>query len=592
MNEGDLVTFAIKVDGEAIPDYYSVYSIEIIKTVNRISVATIVFLDGSSDEENFEISSSDTLIPSKELSIEAGYNSENKLLFKGIITKQSLRVDNSMGSTLTIECKDAAVKMTVGRKNACYTEVKDSDVMSTLIGNYGGLSSEITATEKTLAQLVQSYCSDWDFMLSRAEINGMVVSTNNGKVSVFKPEANTTSVLTITYGDNLYAFNADLNAVTQLDTVKASSWDFKQQALATATASNDLAGAGNLASKKLSEVVGLTEFQLQTTAPLETDALTTWAKAQMLKNELSKIIGDAHFQGSELAELGVYITLAGLGTRFDGDHFVSSVTHQISEGNWFTEAKLGLAPQWFVQEPEVMAAPAAGLLPAVQGLYNATVKKIDADPDSVYRIQLDLPLFDPDGKGLWARLANFYSSSGFGAFFLPEIGDEVIVGFLNEDPCYPVILGSLYSSNRKPFSELEPNADNSHKAIVTKTEMRVVFNDKDKILTITTPAGNKVELDDKEKKITIEDQNSNSVVLSDSGIAMKSPKNISIEADQKISIKGTMGVEIKADSGDVATSALNIKETAQVEYNANGSAMATVQGGATLTLKGGLVMIN
>ncbi len=592
IEQGDLVTFTVKVEGSSIPETYQVFSIEIIKAINRISVANIVILDGSADEEDFVISSSATFILGKKISIEAGYNSQNQQIFSGIITKQSLHVDSGMGATLTVECKDPAVKMTVGRKNACFIKTKDSDVISTLISGYGGLSSDVTATTNTLPQLVQHYCSDWDFMLSRAEVNGMVVSAINGKVSVFKPEANTTSVLTITYGKNMYGFNAELNSVTQLNSVKASAWDSKTQQLISGKASNTLSGAGNLSSKTLAGVVGLDEFELQTTAQEATENLTDWAKAQMLKNEFAKITGHTRFQGSALVEPSVYITIAGMGDRFNGDHLVSGVTHTISDGNWFTQTQLGLSPQWFVQEPEVIAPPAAGLLPGVQGLYNATVKKIDADPDSAYRILITLPLFDPTGKGIWARLSNFYSTNGEGAFFLPEIDDEVIVGFLNDDPRYPIILGSLYSANRKPYSTLTPNAQNSHKAIVTKSDLRLVFNDQDKVLTVTTPAGNIVELDDKNKQITLKDENGNSMVMSASGINLKSSKNISIEADQKITIKGTTGVEVQSSGGDVATKGLNIKEEAQVEFNAKGSAQATVQGGATLTLKGAMVMIN
>lgn len=590
--QGDLVTFTVKIEGSSIPETCQVFSIEIIKAVNRISVASIVILDGSADTEDFPISSSATFIPGNKISIEAGYNSQNQQIFSGIVTKQSLHVNSDMGATLTVECKDLAVKMTVGRKNACFTNTKDSDVISGLISLYDGLSSDVTATTNTLPQLVQHYSSDWDFMLSRAEVNGMVVSTINGKVSVFKPETNTNAVLTITYGKNMYGFNAELNAVTQLNSVKASAWDSKNQELVSGHASNTLSGAGNLSSKTLAGVVGLDEFELQTTAQEVTGDLTEWAKAQMLKNEFAKITGQTRFQGSALVEPGVYITIAGMGTRFNGDYLVSGVTHTILDGNWFTQAQLGLSPHWFVQEPEVMAPPAAGLLPGVQGLYNATVKKIDADPDSAYRILINLPLFDLTGKGIWARLTNFYSTSGEGAFFLPEIGDEVIVGFLNDDPRYPVILGSLYSANRKPHSALTPNAQNSHKAIVTKSELRLVFNDQDKVLTVTTPAGNIVELDDKSKQVTVKDENGNSIVMSASGISLKSSKNINIEADQKVTIKGTMGVEVQSGSGDVSTKGLNIKEEAQIEFNAKGSTQATVQGGATLTLKGAMVMIN
>jgi uncharacterized protein involved in type VI secretion and phage assembly len=245
-----------------------------------------------------------------------------------------------------------------------------------------------------------------------------------------------------------------------------------------------------------------------------------------------------------------------------------------------------------VQEPEVMAPTASGLLPGVSGLHSGKVKKIDEDPDSGFRILLDLPLFDNKRQGIWSRLANFYSTKGAGAFFLPEIGDEVIVGFINDDPRYPVILGSLYSKGVKPFAELKPNNKNSHKAIVSKSELRMVFNDEDKILTLTTPGKNLIEFSDKDKKITISDQNKNTIVMSNAGIELKSAGTISIDAGKKVTIKGKTGVTIAASSGDVATSGININEKASAQFTASGSASATVKGGGKLTLKGGLVMIN
>src|SRR5262249_9417234 len=158
-----------------------------------------------------------------------------------------------------------------------------------------------------------------------------------------------------------------------------------------------------------------------------------------------------------------------------------------------------------------VAPTASGILPGVQGLFQGTVKKIFDDPDGQFRILVTIPLFDPGGEGLWARLANFYSTSGAGAFFLPETGDEVILGFLNEDTRSPVILGSVYSNTKnKPFASLEPNEKNQFKAIVSKSGIYIQFDDVDKILTITTPAANKIILDDKNKQVSILDQNENS----------------------------------------------------------------------------------
>ncbi len=80
--------------------------------------------------------------------------------------------------------------------------------------------------------------------------------------------------------------------------------------------------------------------------------------------------------------------------------------------------------------------------------------------------------------------------------------------------------------------------------------------------------------------------------MSSSGIKVKSPKDISIESDMGVSIKGKTGVTVESSGGDVSTKGLNIKETAQMEYSAEGSLTSKVQGGMGLTLKGAMVMIN
>lgn len=587
---GSQVSTTIKVEGATIPGDYRVYSIMIKQALNRISYAEFIVLDGNASEGDFTASAGNTFVPGQKVVIEAGYDNQTKPLFQGIITAQNLRVDDHVGSALTVTCKDQAAKMTIGRHSAMFNDVKDSDVMSQLI-SHNGLSADVTSTTTQWPALIQNYSSDWDFLLARAEVNGMIVTTLDGKVAVFPPDKNKSPVLTIAYGDSLFRFEGDLNAETQLSSISASAWDPKEQALVQGKASNDLPGPGNLSSSTLAKVFGVSDYALQTTAPETKDELTGWAKAQMLKHEYAKIIAEVRFQGSEKAKPGAYLTLDGLGDRFNGDHLISSVEHDISDGNWFTDATLGLSSEWFLSKPDVVAPPAAGLLPGVQGIYNATVKQIDQDPDNAFRILITLPLLDPSGQGVWARLTNFYSTSGAGVFFLPEVDDEVIVSFLNQDPRYPVILGSVYSDKRKPFSTLTPNQDNSTKAIVSNKHIQMLFDDKDVVFTIVTPNKNTVVLDDKEGQITIKDENDNSIVMSSSGITIKSPTNINIQADNTVSITGKMGVTVTSDA-DVSVSGLNIKEEAKLNYQAKATAQASVQASATLILKGGIVMIN
>ena len=366
---GSLITYTVKINGDTIPVYYQLYSIHVEQAVNRITTAKVVLLDGSAAKEDFKVSETDYFKPGNEVVIGAGYDSKNKVIFNVVMTKLGLKIEEASGSALEFECKDKAIKMIVGRKNATYTKTKDSDVIAKLIRN-NSLTAKVSSTSPQLAELVQYYCSDWDFILSRAEVNGMLVTTIDGKVTVFDPTSSTKSVLTVTYGKNLYSLNAEMNAVTQLSKVTASAWDFKNQALINTSNSNNFKGPGNISSDKLADVIGLNNFQLQTPVAEIKDELSLWSKAQILKSNLSKITGEVRFQGTSEISAGQYITLEGVGNRFNGDHFVSKVAHEIIDGNWFINAEIGLAPNWFIQEPDVVAPTASGLLPGVQGLHS------------------------------------------------------------------------------------------------------------------------------------------------------------------------------------------------------------------------------
>ncbi len=588
-----LVTFSITIEGNKIPDSYGIISIKIERSVNRISSCTLLVEEQMAADSYFKVSASDNFVPGKKISIEVGYDCTNKEIFKGIVTKQSVRVDSELGPTIEVSCKDESIQMTAGRKSVSYAKSTDSDAITKIIGNYSTLTADVTSTSQTLPIIQQYYTTDWDFMLSRAEVNGMIITTIDGKVSVFAPDKSTASVLKLQYGDNLISFNADLNSISQLAKVTASAWDDKTQALITGDASNDSSGAGNITSKTLSDVSGLADFALQTTAAEDKDNLTNWAKAQMIKSEYSKITGTASFQGTGLVLPGTYLTVTDMGARFNGDYIVSGVQHEIRSGDWITTAELGISPQWFTESQSDISAPSAsGLLPGVQGLFNATVKKAYDDPDDGFRVQVDLPLFDQSGEGLWARMVNNYSTDGAGIFFFPEEGDEVIVGFLNDDPRYPVILGSVYSKKLKPFSDLTPDDKNSKKAIVTKSKLQLEFNDEDKVITLVTPGKNTIVLDDKNKKITIKDQNGNSIETSDSGIEIKSSKAISIESDKSITLKGSDGVKIESSSGDVSMKGSNIKQEAEQELSLKGSTKASIEGGSECIVKGAMVKIN
>ena len=161
----DLVTFKIMVDGNELPAKYGVLSIVVEKEVNRIPYAKITLIDGNAPKQDFELSSEDLLIPGKKIEITAGYHSKEDTIFKGVVIKHNIKVRKA-GSCLIVECKDEAVKMTVGRKSAYFYESTDANIIEQLVGDHG-LTAEVEATNNTHQELVQYRASDWDFMITR-----------------------------------------------------------------------------------------------------------------------------------------------------------------------------------------------------------------------------------------------------------------------------------------------------------------------------------------------------------------------------------------------------------------------------------------
>lgn len=549
MSNTNTFTYNILVNGQVVPTDLLIYSINIEKYVNRIPIAKIVVQDGDASSSNFENSSSALFTPGNIVSIEAGYDNFTHQLFTGIVTGQSLKFFNSSAPMLEVECRHQAVKMAVGRKCATYENKKDSDIIADLIKAHG-IAAKVAATNTKWQKQVQYYATDWDFSLARAEANGMIVIALDGAIQVSAPDVNTKSIATLTYGQDILSFDANLNAIFQLNKVTATSWSPTTQKVVTGIKENSLVGAGNLSSKKLSAVLGIDNYQMQTSALLNNADLENWSSAQLTKSAYSKIQGEAKVMGNPAIVPGGYITLEGLGERFNGDHIVSGVVHEIIDGTWTTEVSLGLLFEWFTAQPDVMAPSASGLLPGVRGLLNAKVKKIDEDPDGQFRILLDIPLLDQSGSGVWARLANFYASNGAGAFFMPEIGDEVIIGFLNEDPRFPVVLGSLYSNPiNKPNAAFTPAKDNPKKGIVSKSGISLEFDDAQTSITITTPTGKKITMDDFAQSLSLQDQYDNAINMTSTGIEIKSNGNITLTAGKTISITGNeLSAEVKNET--------------------------------------------
>jgi Rhs element Vgr protein len=546
--------FKIKVDGQVVERSQHLLAVCIIKSVNKIASARLIYMDGSASTGDFPLSNGNLFIPGKKIEILAGSNNNQVLLFKGIVIKQNLKIRKHTAPHLIIECRHIAVQLTVGRKNTYFSDKTDSEIISDIL-NKSSISCDVETTSIRHKQQVQYYASDWDFMLMRAEANGKLVYTIDDKVLIKKPEFNGTAVCTLLYGATILELDSEIDARNQYSQVKSYTWDPTQQIIHEKEAADPkVKEPGNLNSNDLANVIGIDHLHLQNSSITEDEA-QAWADAMWLKSKMAKTNGRIKCEGIGNMNPGDIVTLRGLGDRYNGDVFVTGVRHDfdLAQG-WKTNIQFGSTETWFGEEQRISASKVSGLLPGINGLQIGVVVS-NEDPDGEHRIRVKMPLVNKDDEGTWARVASVDAGNERGFFFRPEIGDEVVMGFLNDDPRQAIVLGMLHSSAKA--APIKGSDDNHEKVYQSRSKMKFYFNDEKKIMEFITPAGNSITLSEEEKAIKITDQNGNKIEMTSSGIKIESSKAIELKACTEVkmesgtsfSAKGGTEIKIEGASG-------------------------------------------
>jgi uncharacterized protein involved in type VI secretion and phage assembly len=132
----------------------------------------------------------------------------------------------------------------------------------------------------------------------------------------------------------------------------------------------------------------------------------------------------------------------------------------------------------------------------------------------------------------------------------------------------------MLNSSAKP-APIVASDENNEKGFVTRSEMKMIFNDDKISYTLETPKGKKVILDEDADVIKIEDEHSNTLTLNKDGISMESGKDIKIKAKGDIKMEGT-----------------NINVKASAQFKAEGSSGSELKSGAVTVVKGSQVKIN
>lgn len=211
------------------------------------------------------------------------------------------------------------------------------------------------------------------------------------------------------------------------------------------------------------------------------------------------------------------------------------------------------------------------------------------DPEKQGRVKLKLPLRETETETDWTRVATMMAGKDMGSYFIPEVGDEVLVSFHMGEVREPFVIGMLWSKQDTPPAGAYTEK-NDIREIKSRGGHEIIFDDKngDGKITIKTKDGHKIEILDKTDVISIEDKSgnnkleikggsSNEVTLksSQSSVKMTTKGDITIESPKSLKLKST---EITIE----ATAQLTIKANAKIDVNSSG----------LLNMKGSMVKIN
>ena len=166
----------------------------------------------------------------------------------------------------------------------------------------------------------------------------------------------------------------------------------------------------------------------------------------------------------------------------------------------------------------------------LNGVYSASVVD-NRDPDGLGRVLVRVSA-PTDGLAgdLWARVATMMAGRNRGTWFVPEVGDEVLVAFERGEAKEAYVIGALWNAKARPPAESPADV----KLIRSRNGITLRIRDdrNNNALVLETPGGQRITLQDNPGSVRVEDANGNSVMLSASGMTVNASATVTVNASR------------------------------------------------------------
>ena len=176
------------------------------------------------------------------------------------------------------------------------------------------------------------------------------------------------------------------------------------------------------------------------------------------------------------------------------------------------------------------------------GAFLASVVSVQ-DPNNMNRIQVRVYNMDGinDQNGpVWARVAVPFAGDNRGAFFIPDVGDEVLVMFLSGDSRFPVVLGGLWNGHDTAPDKFGGSGTSVDRWTITGkagTKIAIIEDSTGPTIQFTTPGQLTGKMTDSDGSIEFRDSNQTSVRIDSSGVTINAPTaQVQVTAASSMSI--------------------------------------------------------
>jgi phage protein D/phage baseplate assembly protein gpV len=568
--ERDRPTFEVRVTGTALAPLVAadVVELDVHEEVGRHGRLTLLVQNWDADNRKIRHSDDGPFKPGAAIAVSLGYHSELTTVFEGVIASLTTHFPRGGRPVLRVEGRAKSILMDQPVRSRQLADVSDSDVAAAIAADY---SLSIDAADGvTRPFVVSDRISDWELLKRRADELGWVTFVR-GDSLVLRPPAPSEDAIELDYTRTIVELHLTQDLTRAIDGAVGVAWDLDSLEAAEseqAASAADLDTGDRTAHDTAIGDAGwpLREARIESPAIAAADSADARAVASQRAAALAHYFGSGVVHGNPALRCDGWVSIAGIGTRMSGPHYVTAARHRLSADGYRTEFQVGTPPP--------LAPPARA---ADRGLALGVVEALD-DPESLNRVRVRLPWRTDGGNGVWARLSNVDAGDGYGAVIVPNVGQEVLVGFVDGDRSTPVVLGSLYNGTQQPPVVVDADT-NPVRTLVTPDGHKVRLEDGDNsAVTLESGKGHTVVLNDKDSEVVLTHKDSgNAIRLSADGIELTAAKG---------------DITLKSSAGTVKLDAMKLEAKASGPSKIESSATFDLKASGSLGLKGSLVTIN